>query len=617
MAALTGDKDLLRFVTCGSVDDGKSTLIGRLLFDSELLLEDQVDRLRQESRHRITGPEGIDFSLLVDGLMAEREQGITIDVAYRFFETVRRRYVVIDAPGHEQYTRNMATGASHADIAVILVDVRKGLTPQTLRHAYIVQLMGVKSVVLAVNKMDAVNFDQGRFDEIVDRFNEDAKRIGLRDVTSVPVSALCGDNVYFPSKHMPWYSGPTLLESLERVERPSEEKRPFRMPVQYVVRAEADFRGYAGLIFSGEISVGDSILIQPSAAASRVARIVTFDGDIRSAHAGQSVTLLLASDVDVSRGDVLASADTPAETADQFAARLVWFDAEPLYHGRSYAIRLGTRLATATITEIKSTVDLSDLSHKPAKTVLINDVSEVKIATDQPVVFDPYGDDRLMGGFVLIDRITNDTVGAGIIDHPLRRGQFIPWQHFEVDRVVRARAKGQQPAVIWMTGLSGSGKSTIADLVERKLTAAGRHCYTLDGDNVRHGLNRDLGFTPADRVENVRRVAETARLMADAGLLVIVSLISPFARERAMARDIAGDINFLEIFVDADLVVCEARDPKGLYAKARSGAIVNFTGIDAPYEVPQSPDMLLATGKYPAERLANDLIVEMKRRNII
>jgi len=614
--ASVSDKELLRFITCGSVDDGKSTLIGRLLFDSQQLSDDQLAELRRDSRNRITGPEGVDFSLLVDGLMAEREQGITIDVAYRYFESAGRRYIVADTPGHEQYTRNMATGASRADLALLLTDARKGLLRQTKRHAQIAALMGISRVILAINKMDLVDFSADVFQTISTDFSAFASTLGLSDVRSIPVSGLQGDNVLRRSANMPWFDGPSLLEALDTAERSSPIAGPFRMPVQGVIRTEPDFRGYTGLIVGGSISVGDEVMICPSRARSRVRRIVTFGGELQAATAGQSVTVCLTDNVDVSRGDIIAEADVAPTIADQFAAELIWMDEEPLYPGRSYALRLGTNTVNASATEIGNIIEVQTQAQVPAKQMRLNDIGHVKIAADRLMAFDTYRENRDMGGFVLIDRLSNRTVGAGMIAHALRRGQNVQVQKFDINRANRAELKGQRPAVVWLTGLSGAGKSTIANIVEQRLTLAGRHCYILDGDNVRHGVNKDLGFTAADRVENIRRVAEIARLLADAGLIVIVSLISPFIRERAMAREIAGDIDFLEVFVDTPLAVCEARDPKHLYAKARAGAIVNFTGIDAPYEAPPSPDLRLETANATAESLAASLVAGLRERGI-
>jgi bifunctional enzyme CysN/CysC len=612
-----GGKDLLRFMTCGSVDDGKSTLIGRLLFDSGLLSDDQLAELKRDSRNRHTGPEGLDFSLLVDGLMAEREQGITIDVAYRFFETVARRYIVADTPGHEQYTRNMATAASRAELALLLADARKGLLQQTRRHARIAALMGIRHAILAVNKMDMIDYDAETFRSIAAEFTALASALEFTDIQIIPVSALNGDNVLFRSANTPWFNGPILRDALDTAEIAGALDGPFRMPVQYVIRNGADFRGYAGLVTGGGISVGDKIAISPPRRLSRVSRIATFDGDLETASAGQSVVICLADDIDVSRGDIFAADESAPVVADQFAAELIWMDEEPLYPGRSYVLRIGTNNVNASATEISSIVDLEKQAPVRARQMRLNDIGHVKIATDRLIAFDAYRANRDMGSFILIDRLSNRTVAAGMIVHPLRRGQNIQLQKFDIDRAVRAELKGQKSAVVWLTGLSGAGKSTIANIVERQLTLAGRHCYVIDGDNIRHGVNKDLGFTAADRVENMRRVGEIARLLADAGLIVIVSLISPFIRERAMAREIVGDMDFLEVFVDAPLAVCEARDPKHLYAKARAGAIVNFTGIDAPYEPPPQPDLVLRTADDSPDTLAGRLIAQLQQRGII
>ena len=614
---LEGGRDLLRFITCGSVDDGKSTLIGRLLFDSKLLSDDQLAELKRDSRNRLTGPEGLDFSLLVDGLMAEREQGITIDIAYRFFETAERRYIVADTPGHEQYTRNMATAASRAELALLLADARKGLLQQTRRHARIAALMGIRHVILAVNKMDLVGYDAGVFEAIAAEFSAFASALEFSDIQVIPVSALNGDNVLYRSTNTPWFDGSSLRDALDTISIGGAAAEPYRMPVQYVIRTGTDFRGYAGLITGGSVSIGDNVEISPSRAHSRVSRITSFDGDLQTAGAGQSVVICLADDVDVSRGDVFALPDAAPTIADQFAAELIWMDEEPLYPGRSYSLRMGTNSVNASVTEISSIVDVDRGAPIPARQMRLNDIGHVKVAADRLIAFDPYRASRDMGSFILIDRLSNRTVGAGMIVHPLRRGQNIQVQKFDIDRATRAQLKGQRPAVVWLTGLSGAGKSTIANIVERELTLAGRHCYILDGDNIRHGVNKDLGFTAADRVENMRRVAEVARLLADAGLIVIVSLISPFLRERAMAREVVGDIDFLEVFVDAPLAVCEARDPKHLYAKARAGSIVNFTGIDAPYEPPPSPDLVLQTANETAESLADRLISQLHDRGIV
>ncbi len=587
-------KSLLRFLTCGSVDDGKSTLIGRLLYDSQLILDDQLATLKSESRNRATGSAGIDFSLLVDGLTAEREQGITIDVAYRFFETEKRKFIVADTPGHEQYTRNMATGASNAELAILLVDARKGLLSQTRRHAYILSLIGVRHVVVVANKIDLVGYDEKTFRDIEAAFRSFAEPLGFDTIEAIPVSALEGDNIVDKSANMDWFTGPALLPYLESVEVTEDwSARPLRFPVQWVNRPDLDFRGFSGTIVSGSIATGDDVLVASSRKPARIKRIVTMDGDLASAHAGQAVTLVLDREIDVSRGDILVRPGETPDYSDQFQARLVWMHDEPAFHGRSYLMKIGAQTVPVTLTNIKHRTDVNTLDKLAATNLQLNEVGTITLATDRPIAFDTYGTNPRTGGFILIDRLSNTTLGAGIIDYGLRRAQNLTYQSFDVNRDVRARLKGQTARIVWFTGLSGSGKSTVANLVEKRLTAEGRHCYILDGDNVRHGLNKDLGFTEADRVENIRRVAETARLMADAGLIVIVSFISPFINERRMAREIAGDIPFHEVYVDTPLAICEARDAKGLYAKARRGEIRNFTGIDSPYEAPQHPDLVL------------------------
>jgi len=602
------DKGLLRFLTCGSVDDGKSTLIGRLLYDSQLILDDQLASLRKESRNRTTGDEGIDFSLLVDGLAAEREQGITIDVAYRFFSTQRRKFIVADTPGHEQYTRNMATGASNADLALLLVDARKGLLTQTRRHSFILSLIGVKHVVLVVNKIDLVGYDPDVFNAIESAYRAFAADLGFESLQAIPVSALKGDNILSPSVHTPWYEGLQLVPYLEGIEVATDRTaRPLRFPVQWVNRASLDFRGFSGTVASGAIKVGDDVLVAASRKPAKVERIVTMDGDQSEAIAGEAVTLVLDREVDISRGDVLTHPGETPEFSNQFQARLVWMHDEPAFHGRSYLIKTGSQLIPGTITAIKYRTNVNTLERMAATKLELNEVGTVTIATDKPIAFDPYGSNAQTGSFILIDRISNATLGAGVIDFGLRRAQNLSYQSFDVNRQVRAELKHQEPAIVWFTGLSGSGKSTVANLVEKRLTAEGKHAYILDGDNVRHGLNKDLGFTEADRVENIRRVAEVARLMADAGLIVIVSFISPFRNERRLAREIAGDIRFTEVYVDTPLEVCEARDPKGLYARARRGEIKNFTGIDSPFEPPERADVVLHGGKKLPTEMAEEL----------
>lgn len=606
-------KSLLRFITCGSVDDGKSTLIGRLLYDSKMIFEDQMAALEADSKRVGTQGGEIDFALLVDGLAAEREQGITIDVAYRFFSTDRRKFIVADTPGHEQYTRNMVTGASTADLAVILVDARKGILTQTRRHSFLVSLIGIRKVVLAVNKMDLVGFDQAVFDQIVSDYRVFAAQIGLNDVTAIPISGLRGDNIASRSEATPWFDGPVLIDHLETV--PLDEARrqqgDLRLPVQWVNRPNLDFRGFAGQIASGVVRPGDTIRVLPSGKQSKVARIVTYDGDLDLAVAGQSVTLTLEDEIDCSRGDIIASGNPP-EVADQFETTLIWMAEDAMLPGRSYWLKIGSRLVAATITEPKYKINVNTLEHLAAKSLTLNEIGVCNISLDQQIAFDPYKDNADTGGFILIDRMTNATIGAGLINFALRRSQNIHWQALDVNKTSRADLKGQRPAVLWFTGLSGSGKSTIANLVEKQLFALGRHTTVLDGDNVRHGLNRDLGFTDADRVENIRRVAEVSKLMVEAGLITLVSFISPFRSERQMARDLVETSEFIEIFVDTPLAVAEERDVKGLYKKARSGALKNFTGIDSPYEAPATPEIHIDTTKMTPEQAA-DLIVERLR----
>jgi bifunctional enzyme CysN/CysC len=600
-------KSQLRLLTCGSVDDGKSTLLGRTLYDADCVYEDQLARLFNESRGRV--PEGdLDFALLLDGLMSEREQGITIDVAWRFFETDKRKFVVADCPGHEQYTRNMATGASQADAALLLIDARKGVLTQTRRHAHVLALMGIRHVAVAVNKMDLVGFEPAAFERHAAEIAALAEALGFTDAVAIPVSALKGDNVLTRSAAMPWFDGPTIIEWLESVDVAAAVVRgPFRMPVQWVSRAGQDFRGYCGRIVGGRVRPGDELMVTRSGARAVVARIMP-EYDLGQAVAGQSVTLVLDRDVDVSRGDVLAAADRPPVIADQFQAHLLSLGEIPMIPGRQYLMRLGTDEVPVSITALKHRIDIDTRAHLAARQLAMNELAVVNLAADRPVAFDAYAENRDMGGFVLIDRITDATVGAGMIDFALRRAGNIPWQDFDTTPDARAAAQGQRPAILWFTGLSGAGKSTIANIVDRKLMAAGFHPFVLDGDNVRHGLNRDLGFTEADRVENIRRMAEVAKLMADAGLIVLVCVISPYARDRALAREIAGSYPFHEIFVDAPLPLVEARDPKGLYAKARAGKITHVPGIDAPYEAPEAPELRLTSHDAPAEALADRVL---------
>ena len=604
---------LLRFITCGSVDDGKSTLIGRLLYEAKMIFDDQLTQLAADSKKVGTRGGELDFALLVDGLAAEREQGITIDVAYRFFSTERRKYIVADTPGHEQYTRNMVTGASTADLAVILVDARKGVLTQTRRHSYLVHLLGISRVVLAVNKMDLVGYARDTFAAIVADYRAFGERIGLTDITAIPLSAVHGDNLTARSTHMPWYQGPALMEHLETVEVDAAlAARPFRLPVQWVNRPSADFRGFAGLIASGSVRRGDRIRVLPAGCESRIARILLAGADLEAAVAGQSVTVALDSEIDVSRGDVLAAGDAPPQVASQFEATLVWMHDEPMLQGRAYLMKAGTRTVSATITPLKYQINVNTLEHVPAERLELNDIGVCELELDRAIPFEPYAQNRTLGGFILIDRLTNNTVGAGLINFALRRSQNVHWQALDVDKQVRAQQKGQKACVLWLTGLSGAGKSTIANLIERKLTAAGRHTYLLDGDNVRHGLNKDLGFTAQDRVENIRRVAEVSRLMVDAGLIVLVSFISPFRSERRMARELFAPGEFFEVFVDTPLAEAERRDVKGLYRKARRGELKNFTGIDSPYEIPEAPEIRIDTTAVSAEQAAARVIAHLE-----
>jgi bifunctional enzyme CysN/CysC len=596
-------KSLLRFITCGSVDDGKSTLIGRLLYDSKMIFEDQLAALEADSKKVGTQGGKIDFALLVDGLAAEREQGITIDVAYRFFSTESRKFIVADTPGHEQYTRNMVTGASTADAAVILIDARRGVLTQTRRHSYLVSLLGIKNIVLAINKMDLVDWSQARFDEILAEYRAFAAQIGLTGFTAIPMSALDGDNITEHSAKAPWYDGPPLMRWLE--EAPVEadlQGQSFRMPVQWVNRPNLDFRGFSGQIAAGTVKPGDRIRVLPSGRESKVSRIVVLPGDLDKAVAGQSVTLTLEDEIDISRGDVIAAADDPVAVADQFEATLVWMDDEPMLPGRPYLLKIGAQTVQATITEPKYRVNVNTLEHTAAKRLDLNEIGVCNLSLGKPIPFTPYAENRDLGGFILIDRISNRTVGAGMLHFALRRSDNIHWQATDVDKAARAAQKGQKGRVVWFTGLSGAGKSTIANLVEKRLHAAGRHTYLLDGDNVRHGLNRDLGFTEEDRVENIRRVAEVAKLMVDAGLIVLTAFISPFRAERRLARELMGEGEFIEVFVSTPLAEAEKRDVKGLYAKARAGQLKNFTGVDSPYEEPEHAEIVVdTTGLSPVE----------------
>ncbi len=598
-------KSLLRFLTCGSVDDGKSTLIGRLLYDSRLVFDDQLAQLRRGGGGQDGADANLDFAMLLDGLQAEREQGITIDVAYRFFATPRRRFIVADTPGHEQYTRNMASGASTADLAVLLVDARHGVVTQTRRHANIVSLLGIRHVVLAVNKIDLVGYDRTRFEEIRDEFAGFAQEKGFRSVTAIPLSARFGDNVARTSPKTPWYEGPCLLGHLEEVDVAREPgSRPFRLPVQYVNRPNDGFRGFCGTIAGGTISEGETVRVAQSGRTAKVKSVLRASGDGGTASEGEAVTLVLDREIDVSRGSMLSAPDEPPELADQFMADIVWFDEQDLLPGRSYVLRTECDEVNVTVTELKYRIDVETSGREAAKSLAMNEIGVCNLSAQHRIAFDPYEQNRATGGFVLIDRMTNSTAGAGMFVYALRRSANIRWQALDVDRKARAALKNQRPCVVWFTGLSGSGKSTIANLLEKKLNAGGRHTYVLDGDNVRHGLNRDLGFTEADRIENIRRVAEVARLMADAGLIVLVSFISPFAAERKMARELMPDGEFVEIHVDTSLEECIRRDPKGLYAKALAGEIANFTGLDSPYEEPGHPEIRLSTAGSAPEALA-------------
>ena len=612
------NKSLLRFITCGSVDDGKSTLIGRLLYESKMIFEDQLTALEQDSKKVGTQGENIDFALLVDGLAAEREQGITIDVAYRFFATEHRKFIVADTPGHEQYTRNMATGASTADLAVLLIDARQGVLTQTKRHAFIASQLGVRHIVLAVNKMDLIDYSEKVFNEIVDDFKTFADQLDIPNLHAIPVSALAGDNVVDGSRYMPWYEGPSLLAYLEGVDVEAEETSlPFRMPVQWVNRPDLDFRGYAGRIAGGIVRPGDDVRVLPSGKQSKIARIVTMDSDLDEGVSGQSVTLTLTDEIDISRGDVIATSETPPEISDQFDTTIIWLSEEPMLPGRSYRMKTSSRLVSATVNAPKHKTDVNTLQKLPAKTLQLNEIGNCTLAVDRPIAFDSYNENRQTGSFILIDRMTNNTVGMGMINFPLRRAANIHWQNLDINKAANAEQKGQSPAVLWFTGLSGSGKSTIANEVQRRLFASGRHSFILDGDNVRHGLNRDLGFTDADRVENIRRVAEVSKLMVDAGLITLVSFISPFRAERDLARNLMEEGEFIEIFVNTPLSVAETRDPKGLYKKARAGNLKNFTGIDSPYEAPENPEIEINTDDMSVEDAAERVINGLIERGII
>jgi bifunctional enzyme CysN/CysC len=612
-------KSLLRFLTCGSVDDGKSTLIGRLLYDSKMLFEDQMEALEADSKKVGTQGGELDFALLVDGLAAEREQGITIDVAYRFFSTDRRKFIVADTPGHEQYTRNMVTGASTADVAVVMIDARRGVLTQSRRHSYLASLLGIRKVVLAVNKMDLMDYSEKVFNAIVDDYRAFAKQIGLEDFTAIPMSALRGENITEQSEHMPWYRGTTLMGYLETVEidEAHQQKLSFRMPVQWVNRPNLDFRGFTGTIASGAIHPGDRVRVLPGGQESRISRIVTLDGDLQQAVAGQSITLTLTEEVDCSRGDMLSTAEDPTSVADQFQVSLIWMHEQAMLAGRPYLMKIGGKTLPVTLSAPKYKVNVNTMEHLAAKELALNEIGVCNLFTSQPIAFDAYKDNRETGSFILIDRLSNATVGAGLIEFSLRRSQNIHMQHVDVNKKARAEQMGQQPVLLWFTGLSGAGKSAIANLLETRLYARGRHTYLLDGDNVRHGLNRDLGFTDADRVENIRRVAEVSKLFVDAGMIVLTAFISPFRSEREMARGLLQEGEFVEIFVDTPLAVAEERDPKGLYKKVRRGELKNFTGIDSPYEVPNKPDIHIKTGELTPEQAVDRIIAVLTERGII
>ena len=604
------EKSLLRFITCGSVDDGKSTLIGRMLYESHMLFDDQLSSLKADSKKMGTQGEKIDFALLVDGLAAEREQGITIDVAYRFFSTDKRKYIVADTPGHEEYTRNMATGASTADVAIILVDAEQGILTQTRRHSFIVSMVGVKHVLLAINKLDLVNYSEDVYDKIVSEYQDFAKNaLNVESITSIPISALIGDNVVEKSQNTPWYKGQTIIEYLEKIEILNKKiNQSFRMPVQWVNRPNSNFRGFSGLISSGEINSGDKVRILPGGQTSLIKNIVTFDGDLANAKAGQSVTIMLEDEIDVSRGDIITISEDPCGEADQFQAHILWMNDDAMIPGRQYLLKSNSQSAILTLGRLKHRIDVNTLDHLPAKTLALNEIGVCNISLDKRIAFDSYDKNQTMGGFIIIDRLSNNTVGMGLIDFALRRSENIHWQKMDVSKESRAKQKLQIPKIIWFTGLSGSGKSSIANILEKKLQSLGKHTITLDGDNIRHGINRDLGFTDADRVENIRRVGEVAKLMLDSGLICIASFISPFESERKMVRSLVAENEFIEVFVDTPLSVCEQRDVKGLYAKARTGEIPNFTGISSPFEQPSNPEIRIDTTNSSAEEAADQII---------
>ena len=604
------EKSLLRFITCGSVDDGKSTLIGRMLYESQMLFDDQLSALKNDSKKLGTQGDEIDFALLVDGLAAEREQGITIDVAYRFFSTDKRKYIVADTPGHEEYTRNMATGASTADVAIILIDAKQGVLTQTRRHSFIVSMVGVKKVLLAVNKLDLVDYSEDIYRQIVSDYSDFAESaLNIESITAVPISALLGDNVVERSENTPWYNGETIMQYLENIEVQNQRKQAsFRMPVQWVNRPNPNFRGFSGLIASGETKIGDKVRLHPGGKESTIESIVTWEGELQQASAGQSVTITLNDEIDVSRGDIIATPTDPCGESDQFQSRILWMSADAMIPGRQYIFKSNTQSATLTLGKLKHRIEVNTLDHLPAKTLELNEIGVCNISLDKRIAYDSYDNNQTLGGFIVIDRLTNNTVGMGLIDFALHRSENIHWQKMDVSKESRAEQKSQTPKIIWFTGLSGSGKSSIANILEKKLQALGKHTITLDGDNMRHGLNRDLGFTAADRVENIRRVGEVAKLMVNSGLICITSFISPFESERKMARSLVSENEFIEVFIDTPLSVCEERDVKGLYAKARSGQIPNFTGISSPYEPPEKPEIRIDTTKLSAEAAANQII---------
>mgnify|MGYP003439158744 FL=1 len=604
------NKSLLRFITCGSVDDGKSTLIGRMLYESKMLFEDQLAQLEVDSKKVGTQAGDLDFALLVDGLSAEREQGITIDVAYRFFSTDKRKFIVADTPGHEQYTRNMITGASTADVAIILIDARKGVLTQTKRHSYLVSLIGIRHVVLAINKLDMVEYSEEIFQQIDKDYRQFAQEVGLQNIVTIPMSALKGDNITSLSEKTPWYQGQALMEYLENVQVDDDEEEVgvFRMPIQWVNRPNLDFRGYSGIVARGNVKPGDAVRVLPSGRESQIARIVTADGDLEQAVSGQSITLTLTDEIDISRGDILASTDSPPSVADQFETTIVWMADEPMLPGRPYLMKIGTRTVTATVSVLKYKVNVNTLEHVAVTKLELNEIGVCNVSTDRLIAFDPYKEDRDTGGFIMIDRLTNNTVAAGMLHFALRRSQNIHWQAININKQAHAAIKGQKPFILWFTGLSGSGKSTVANLVEKKLYSLGKHTYLLDGDNVRHGLNKDLGFTDADRVENIRRIAEVAKLMVDSGQIVLVSFISPFRSERRMARELVEQGEFFEIFIDTPIHIAEERDPKGLYKKMRRGELKNFTGIDSPYEVPENAEIRIDTITHAPEQAVEQII---------